>query len=309
MVVVNALLFALGATAAATLALFGLREFTSLGRTRRRAVAAAETVADTQDGSTFRRWDARFRRTRIGRYLVRELDLAGVHAPPLSVFLAGLGLGIASCWAIWVLLAPPLAIAGLVIGIVAVRLFLSRAQVRRQDAIVTQLPDLARVLANASYAGLSLSSALRYASTEVSEPTRSEIGRVAQRLRYGASTQAALEELRTRVQSREVSVLIATLIVSSRSGGSLVTALRTIAESLDQRKETRRQVRTILSGPAVTANMIVLLGIGVLVILNNVNPGTVDTILKNPLGVAALIVSGVLLAVGWLIIRAMTRIT
>ncbi len=302
------ILLALSAAAAAVFALLGIRELTALARARRQVVAAAELGLDDNE-STFHQWDVRFRRTRLGRYLVRELDLAGIKAAPLTVFFGGLALALAASWIIGVVLAPTLAIVGLVLGVVAVRLFLSRIQMRRQDAIVSQLPDLARVLANASYAGLSLSTSLRYASTELSEPTRSEIARVAQRLRYGASVQAALEELRERVKSREVSVLIATLIVSSRSGGSLVTSLRTIAESLDQRKETRRQIRTILTGPSMTAYMIIIMGVGALAMMNGVRPGTVDTLTRTPVGIAALVLSALLFAVGFVIIRAMTRIS
>ena len=49
---------------------------------------------------------------------------------------------------------------------------------------------------------------------------------------------------RGRLPSREVAVLVSTLLVSARSGGSLVTALRDIADTLEARKETRREVRT-----------------------------------------------------------------
>lgn len=302
------LLIALGATLAVIIALLGMRDLLSLGAARRRVVHAAELDTGDGEGSNFRAWDARFRRTRLGRYLVRELDLAGINFAPLAVAFTGLIVAGAAGWAIWVFLAPALALVGIAVGVIVVRWYLSRAQVRRQDAIVAQLPDLARVLANASYAGLSLSSALRYASTELNEPSRSEIARVAQRLRYGASVSAALDELRDRVKSREVSVLIATLIISSRSGGSLVSSLRTIAESLDQRKETRRQIRTILSGPSVTATLIILMGVGALVVLNAMQPGTVDTLIRQPLGVGALVLSAVLFAAGWLIVRAMTRV-
>ncbi|MFV0452738.1 MAG: type II secretion system F family protein [Propioniciclava sp.] len=302
------LLIALGAAVAVVVALLGMRDLFSLSTARRRVVHAAELDTSDGEGSSFRAWDARFRRTRLGRYLVRELDLAGIHAPPLAVAFIGLVVGVAAGWAIWAFLAPPLALVGIAVGVLVVRWYLSRAQLRRQDAIVAQLPDLARVLANASYAGLSLSSALRYASTEINEPSRSEIARVAQRLRYGAPVSAALDELRDRVKSREVSVLIATLIISARSGGSLVTSLRTIAESLDQRKETRRQIRTILSGPSITATSIILMGIGALVLMNAMQPGTVDTLIREPLGVGALVLSAVLFAAGWLIVRAMVRI-
>ena len=118
----------------------------------------------------------------------------------------------------------------------------------------------------------------------------------------------ALEEFRDRVKSREVGVLISTLVVSSRSGGSLVTALRGIATSLDQRKETRRDITTTLSQPKATAYMVILMAVAILVLLNSVTPGSVEKMTQDPIGIVGLIIAFGLLGAGFLIVTRMTRI-
>lgn len=305
----NGLIPAAMAAVAALLLMLGIREWLTLARDRRRFVAGAELITAQQSiETTLQNWNNRFRRTRFGRWLSGELDLAGLPNAPLAVAAGGIGGGVAITWAIWVYLAPPLAALGLVAAFLLVRGYLRRAQQRRQEAIVAQLPELARVLANASFAGLSLPTALGVASRELAEPARSELTRISDHLKFGATVEGALREFRERVRSREAGVLVSALVVSSRSGGSIVTALRGIADSLEQRKETRRQIKTTLSGPMVTANLIIVMSIGLLLLLNAMQPGTVDKMTRSPLGIIGLLLSGLLFAGGYIVIRRLARI-
>ena len=97
-------------------------------------------------------------------------------------------------------------------------------------------------------------------------------------------------------------------MVSARAGGSLVTALRDIAETLDERKETRREIRTTLAQSVATGYVVVGLGLLILVGLNVMMPGTVDRMTRTPIGQVALLIAGGLYLVGLLVVRRMTRI-
>lgn len=290
------------------LALLAFREFVGSARDRHVAISGAESgLAEDESGAMelFDRW---FRRTRPGRWLERELEFAGIDRSPSVMFFGGTALGIVMVILIGNLLAPLLAVLGLGLGFLGVRAYLKRAQERRREAFVGQLPELARVLANASYAGLSLPTAIGIAGDELTEPARTELSRVATRLRFGAPLATALDELNERVGSRETSVLISTLVVASRSGGSLVTALRDIATTLDQRKETRREVKTTLAQPVATSYFVIVLGVLMLLMLNTMQPGTVDKMTRSVIGQAALIISFSIFGLGFWAIRRMTRI-
>jgi tight adherence protein B len=130
--------------------------------------------------------------------------------------------------------------------------YLRRQETQRREEFIDQLPELARVLSNATSAGLSIRTALEMAADELDEPARTELARTAEALRIGQSFEDAMEDLRDRLPSRELAVLVSTLVVSARAGGSLITALRNISTTLEQRKETRREVKTIV-GQAVVA--------------------------------------------------------
>jgi tight adherence protein B len=296
-----------GTLVATVLFLLGVRDLRAVAAGRQQAIDSV--IGDElYPGSALDRWDRTFRSTRLGRRLERELIFAGVAYRPFVVFVAGLGTGLLSAVVLWQLLAPVFGVLGLTVGVFAVRAYLRRERERRREAFIAQMPELARVLANATNAGLSIPTALAMAGDELEEPARSEMKRVSTRLGFGTGIETALAELGERIPSREVGVLVATLVVSARSGGSLVSALRDIADTLEDRKETRREIRTTLAQSVATGYIVVGLGLLILVMLNTMQPGTVDRMTRNPIGQVALVVVGALYLGGILIVRRMTRI-
>ncbi|MZE75562.1 type II secretion system F family protein [Streptomyces xinghaiensis] len=256
----------------------------------------------------FRTVDRRLRRTRFGKRLERRLAATGLDVTPGEFFVCVAG-GIA---ALWLIAASLLAaffgpVAGL-IGLWAARAFLSWQNARRNEKFINQLPELARVLANATQAGLALRTALAMAAEELEAPAGEELARVADKLGVGHSIDDALGELAERLPSRELSVLVTTLILSNRAGGTVVASLRNLTKTLEERKETRREVRTQLSQITVTAYAVPAFGLGALLLLDRVMPGALERMTDSFYGQAAVIVSLGLYALGFVLIRRMSKI-
>jgi tight adherence protein B len=302
------LIIAFGLIALVIVALLGLRDLLSVYDGRRLVVRSVIGDEVYEGRSVLDRYDRAFRATRLGRRLERELMLASVNRRPLVVAGVGAGVGLVTGIALWTLLAPLLSLAGFAVAVLSIRGYLRRERARRLEAFISQMPELARVLANATNAGLSIPTAIGVAAGELDEPAGSEMQRVAARFGFGAGLDHALAELSDRLPSREVAVLTSTLLVSARSGGSLVSALRDIAETLDQRKETRREVRTTLAQALATGYIVIGLGGLILVALNLLYPGVVEKMTTQLLGQAALVAAGMLFGGGLLVIRKMTRI-
>jgi tight adherence protein B len=258
--------------------------------------------------SRFARLSLRFNRSRIGRWLERELVLAGVGYPPIAVFAAMLVLTLTLPYVLARLFAPAFAVVGLLSGYLLLRSWLRRGRERRREKFVQQIPELARVLANATNAGLSITTAWVVAEGEMAEPARTEIQRLNAAVRFGASLEESMLQLNDRLPAREVRVLMSTLVVSSRSGGSLIKALRDISLTLDDRKEVRREVRTTLAQSRATGTLVTVMGVGILLVLNAIQPGTVERMTHSLIGQIALIVSFGLFLTGHVIVRRMTKI-
>lgn len=299
----------LGSVAAVVLFVYGVREVLQVATWRREvAVLVLDDVGQARTEAVLRRYDRAFRRTRPGRWVERQLVLAGVDRPPLVVAGATVLGTLVVSYLLSRTLAPAFAVVGLLVGGQGLRAFLARGRNRRREEFIAQMPELARVLANATSAGLSIRTALDMAADEVADPARTELRRIADAMAFGADLETSLQAVGERLPSREVSVLISTLLVSARSGGSLVSALRDIAETLENRKEVRREIRTVLAQSLATGYLVIAMGVALLFLLNVAQPGTVEKMTTTPLGQGALLVAGLLYTAGVLAVRRMTRI-
>jgi tight adherence protein B len=303
-VVLTVLLCSVGA---ALCTLIGITYLMSVATDRRRIAAAVSGYDRIEDQPLIDRANRRFRRTRLGQLVERELVLAGIDQRPLVVVLVATAIGVTTAYILWTALAPVFGVLGLSVGVFALRAFVRRAKARRLEAFIVQMPELARVLANATNAGLSIATALAIAGEEMAAPAGTELRNVANAMRFGEDLESSLDKMGERLPSREVAVLLSTLVVCARSGGSLVTSLRDIADTLESRKETRREIRTTLAQAVATGYLVIGLGLSMLFVLNTIQPGSVEAMTGHIVGQIALVVSGSLFFLGFVLIRRMTR--
>ncbi|MFJ8820377.1 type II secretion system F family protein [Streptomyces sp. NPDC102467] len=311
----NPALIALGATVlTCALAIAGIHVYAT-GRAQRQA------LVDRLDGygggpagpaggraRRFTTIDRRLRRTRLGRAVHLRLSATGLDltAGEFSVYVAAVVV------ALWLLAASTLApffgpIAGAV-AIWAAVIFLNWQRQKRIEAFINQLPDVARLLANATAAGLALRTSLAMAAEELEAPAGEELSRVADQLALGRSVDDALDELASRLPSRELIVLVTTLVLANKAGGTVVSSLRNLTQTLEDRKETRREIRTMLSEVNATAFTVPLLGLGSLLLINSSNEGALAKVTGSPLGQTLILISLGLYAIGFFVIRRLGKI-
>ncbi|GAB2724463.1 type II secretion system F family protein [Streptomyces bullii] len=293
------------------LAVVGVHSYAT-GRAQRRALvdrlSSTGRAPDAGRRRAFPGLDRRLRRTQLGRKLELRLAATGLDVTPGEFFVSMLAT-VAGLWLVGhAALAPffgPL--AGLMGVWVAVQ-FLNWQRHKRIEKFINQLPEMARILANATHAGLALRTAIGMAAEELEAPAGEELGKVSAQLAMGASMDDALGEMADRLPSRELVVLVTTLVLSNRAGGQVVSALRNLTETLEERKETRREVRTQLSQVTMTSYAVPVLGVGSLLLMNGVKDGALERMTGSPVGQAAVIVAFALYAVGFLLIRRLSRV-
>ena len=257
------------------------------------------------------------RRSRIDRLIsssrwgdsVRDaIALTGFSLSPTQFVLGSL----VSCLVLALLLGSQLSWllfpVGAYGGVLLIRAFLRRKRDQRKEDFIAQMPELARTLSNASSAGLSIRTAISMAADDLDEPARDELRTVSDEINLGVALDTAMSNLERRLPSRELAILVSTLVVSSRSGGAIVSSLRDIAGTLETRKEVRREIRTTYAQIVATSYAVLGVGAAALVFLELLNSGTIDAMLRNPIGQAALVFAALVYTGCIVIVRRATRI-
>ncbi|MEU3215438.1 type II secretion system F family protein [Streptomyces sp. NPDC006971] len=266
------------------------------------------TVTEGGRHRRFRAIDRRLRKTALGEKLELKLAATGLEITP-GEFLVYAILAMAALWMIASsMLASFFGPVAALIGLWGTNAFLNWQRTKRTERFINQLPELARILANATQAGLALRTSIGMAADEMENPAGEELARVARRLAVGEPLEDALSEMTDRLPSRELVVLVTTLVLSNRAGGTVVSSLRNLTETLEERKETRREVKTQLSQVTVTAYAVPIFGLGAMLLMNAVMPGALDRMTGAFIGQVAVVISIALYTIGFIVIRRMSRI-
>ncbi|MDO4242965.1 MAG: type II secretion system F family protein [Actinomyces sp.] len=283
----------------------------TLGAASWRSTAIADSVGATSGGGAGRvlaRLDRVLGTLGVTRAVAKRLSGAGLSWSPVKVIVIVVAIDVVLFVVIRTLVGN---IGALVIAASFPVIFFRWVHtkvVQRTERFIAQLPELARLLANATSAGLSLERALLLAAREMPEPAASELARVTAQIGVGWTFDAALNDLSERMPSRELNVLVRTLLIQSRTGGGLVGALQDIALSLDERKELRREVRTVILGSAISGYIVPVLGIGSVLFLNLMEPGILDEMMRSFIGQMIIFPSVLLFGLGALLMRAVSRV-
>lgn len=234
---------------------------------------------------------ANVRSIRVSEFLVGSLVLGVVVASGLAQIMA-------LHWSVIIGLAT---IAGVVYG-------LTLLHQRQREQLISQLPEFARILASTTGAGLSVQTALAIAGDELPDPAGREITLMSRELDLGTPLDVAFERLQERIPGRDLGVLVSTLVISHRSGGSLITALRDLSFTLEERKETAREVKTLVAESSYTGYMVAGMGIVLLCLLMLMNDNVLYSMTTTIVGQLALVIAGVGYTVGIVLIHRMTRV-
>ncbi|MFF0060423.1 type II secretion system F family protein [Streptomyces sp. NPDC005279] len=297
---------------ACVLSVVGVHTYTA-GRAQRQALVErmSQTGQIAIEGGRRRRFgglDRRLRRTKLGKRIERKITATGLDLTSGEYFVYVVAALLAVYFIVGAIFAPFFGVLAAFASLWGANAFLNWQRVKRTEAFINQLPEFTRVLANATQAGLAMRTALAMAAEELDDPAGQELSKVADQLAVGHSLDDALGELADRLPSRELIVLVTTLILSNRAGGHVVTSLRNLTETLEERKETRREVSTMLSQIKVTALAVPLLGLGFLLMINTMTPGALDKMTGSVLGQFATLIAFGLYALGAFLIRRMSRI-
>lgn len=275
---------------------------------RKRLMAAVEAQPQWRS-NVVERVDAWLARTRWGARLTALLAGSGLGERSATLLLAATGA--AAAMAALLVYAFAGRVAAGVIAVVVVlsfRRWLEKRREARIERFIGQLPELARLLANGAQAGLGIRRSIELAAREMDQPASGELAQVASELAVGQTLPGALGHLAERLPSRELVVLVQTLVIQARAGGALVTALQNIAATLEERRQLRREIKTAVVGATFSGYAVVLIGGAAVILMNVLSPGALDTMFTTLIGQLALGTAATLFLVGFLVMGRLSKV-
>ncbi len=144
---------------------------------------------------------------------------------------------------------------------------------RRLDAFETQLPDLLVTMAASLKAGHSFKQGLNAAMEEGQEPAAGEFRRVLTQASLGRPMDEALKEMSERLGSANFEFVITAVTIQRQVGGSLAALFDMVADTVRQRQQFVRKVRSLTAMGKMSAYVLVGLPFFLAAMLSLINPG------------------------------------
>jgi tight adherence protein B len=264
---------------------------------RAEGVATAVVRAATQNSYTSSWW----------AQLERDLALARMTATPRRVVAIALAGTFAIALFAFMLSAPLLALFGLTTPLVA-RMVVRRKVNAVRAEFAEQFPGSLQVLASALRAGHSFNGALGVVVENAAEPARSELARVLQDDRLGVAAEDAIRRLADRMKNRDIEQVALLAELQRTSGGNSAEILDTVVDTIRERAEIRRLVRTLTAQGRMARWILTGLPVFLTAFLWVVHPDVMENFFTSGGGQVALVVAAMMVAAGSLLIQRIVDI-
>jgi tight adherence protein B len=258
----------------------------------------------------------------FGANLARDLARADLRLKPSEFLFIWLGsiVGIPVLMFIFgfffsALQSPISLLVGTLIGFLLPRFWLNRRKAGRLNAFNKQLPDTITLIANALRAGSSFLQAIELVVRESRPPISTEFARVIREVNLGLPFEQALENMVRRVRSDDLELMATAISIQHQVGGNLAEILDSIAYTIRERIRIKGEIRTLTAQQRLSGYVVGFLPIGLAGFLFVAAPGFMDPMFANPpaiaglpAGVIILIMGGIMMFIGFMLIRRIVDI-
>jgi tight adherence protein B len=251
---------------------------------------AEESLAKTQ-------WWARFK---------EELEIARIEIPAVNI-LFGTGVAMVIVGVVLYLIVPLFAVFALGVPFVA-RDLVRRKLKKVRDDFAEQLPDNLQVLASALRAGHSFVGALAVVAADAPEPAQREFRHVVADDQLGVPIDTSLREVARRMESTELEQVGLLAELQRESGGNMAEVLDTVVETIRERFDLRRLVKTLTAQGRMARWILTLLPVFLAIAISLLNPSYMRPLFATTPGQVLVAIATVMVVTGSLVIKRIVNI-
>jgi tight adherence protein B len=174
---------------------------------------------------------------------------------------------------------------------------------RRMRAFEDQLPDLLITMAASLKAGHSFKQGLQTVVDEGQEPASKELRRVLTDTQLGRPMEQALQETADRIGSKNFSFVITAVNIQRQVGGSLAGLFDMVADTVRDRQQFARKIRSLTAMGRASAYVLVGLPFFIAFSITLLNPTYMDPLYHSHAGHVLIILGLTMMAFGSLILK------
>jgi len=195
------------------------------------------------------------------------------------------------------------AILALVLPLV---LYLKANRIRMR--FVEQLPNAIDLMASVLRSGHSVPQAVKTVSDELPEPCGAEFKEVLQRMNVGQPLAQALSYSAVKFRSYELDLIRRAIAIQAEIGGSLADLIDKTNQTLKGRLKLASHVKTLTAQSRLSALIVGILPLALAVVLDFINPGYLNPLIKTEFGKTLLTVAIALEVVGVIIMKRLSGV-
>jgi tight adherence protein B len=199
-------------------------------------------------------------------------------------------------------------LVGGIIGFLLPKWYLRKKQWDRVSKFNEGLADMITTIVGSLRAGFSFPQALKSVVEEASSPIRDEMESVLKEMQYGKNIEDALNDLKERMPSEDLDLMIQAILIQRQVGGNLATVLDKIVETIRDRTKIHRQISTLTAQGRLSGYVIALLPVILGFVLYLMQPNYIGTLFHNPIGIAMLVAAFISGIIGFVMIKKITSI-
>jgi tight adherence protein B len=237
-----------------------------------------------------------------------ELEIAQIPVPAVRL-LAFTAVG--TLLAMWILAAVSGSGLAVLVALAipfVVRWFVSFRANKQRELFDEQLAENLQVIASAMRAGHSFVGALTVAVDDAPEPAHTELGRAITDEQLGVPLEESLGVVARRMRSSDLEQVILVAVLQRETGGNTAEVVDRVAETIRERNELRRTVKTLTAQGRLARWVVSLLPAALLAIITLLNPDYMTPLFQTSTGHFLLVFGAAMVVFGSLLIKRIVDI-
>jgi tight adherence protein B len=186
--------------------------------------------------------------------------------------------------------------------------YVRHQRTKRMRLFETQFPETLDLISRALRAGHAFGSGLKVAAEEGPEPLAGEFRFATEEINLGLSAPQALLNLADRVPLADFRFFVTAVLIQRETGGNLTEILGNISALIRERLKLLANIRVLSAEGRLSAWILIALPFISAGLISVMNPGYLNVLFVDPLGLNILWGGGVMMAIGIVWIRRTVRI-